>query len=129
MQPKILLVDDSSTTLLMEEMLLREYTKFDVLLARDGKEAVERALAEQPSLVLMDVIMPKMDGFTACREMRRHEKLRNIPIILITSRGEPQNIEKGFESGCNDYLTKPIQSHELIQMVNQYLAAEGAISG
>ena len=129
MQPKILLVDDSSTTLLMEEMLLREYTKFDVVLARDGKEAVERALAEQPSLVLMDVIMPKMDGFTACREMRRHEKLRNIPIILITSRGEPQNIEKGFESGCNDYLTKPIQSQELIQIVNQYLSAEGAISG
>ncbi|HET6843723.1 MAG TPA: response regulator [Candidatus Angelobacter sp.] len=129
MQPKILLVDDSSTALLMAEMLLREYTKFDVVLARDGKEAVDRALAEQPSLVLMDVIMPKMDGFTACREMRRHEKLRNIPIILITSRGEPQNIEKGFESGCNDYLTKPIQSQELIQIVNQYLAAEGAISG
>jgi CheY-like chemotaxis protein len=129
MQPKILVVDDSSTTLLMEEMLLREYTKFDVVLARDGREAVDKALAEQPNLVLMDVIMPKMDGFAACREMRRHEKLRNIPIILITSRGEPQNIEKGFESGCNDYMTKPIQSQELIQMVNQYLAKEGAISG
>ncbi len=126
MPTKILIVDDSSTTLLMEEMLLKKYTNFEVLQARNGQEAVEMALAEQPSLILMDVIMPKMDGFAACREMRRQEKLREIPIILVTSRGEPQNIEMGFESGCSDYLTKPIESQELLQMVNGYLAAEKA---
>jgi CheY-like chemotaxis protein len=124
MQPKILIVDDSSTALLMEEMLLKKYTKFDLIVARNGQEAVEKAIAEQPSLILMDVVMPKMDGFAACREMRRHEKLRGVPIILVTSRGEPYNVEKGFESGCNDYLTKPIDSQELIQMVNGYLAVE-----
>ena len=126
MPPKILIVDDSNTTLLMEEMLLKKYTNFDVVLARDGQEAVRKALAEQPSLILMDVVMPKMGGFAACREMRRQEKLRDVPIILVTSRGEPDYVETGFECGCNDYLTKPIDSNELIQMVNGYLAVEKA---
>ena len=121
MPPKILIVDDSSTTLLMEEMLIKKYTKFDVVLARDGREAIAKALSEHPSLILMDVVMPKMDGFAACREMRRQASLEKVPIILLTSRGEPENVEAGFESGCNDYLTKPIQSEELIQMVNGYL--------
>jgi len=126
MPPKILIVDDSNTTLLMEEMLLKKYTNFDVVLARDGQEAVRRALAEKPSLILMDVVMPKMGGFAACREMRRQEKLRDVPIIMVTSRGEPDYVETGFECGCNDYLTKPIDSNELIQMVNGYLAVEKA---
>jgi CheY-like chemotaxis protein len=124
MRPKILIVDDSVTTLLMEEMLLKKYTNFDVVQARNGQEAVKVALEEQPSLILMDVVMPKMDGFAACREMRRQEKLKKVPIILVTSRGEPQNVEAGFESGCNDYLTKPIDSNELLQMVNGYLGVE-----
>ena len=126
MPAKILIVDDSSTTLLMEEMLLKKYTNFQVVQARNGQEAVETALIEQPNLILMDVIMPKMDGFTACREMRKRPELHETPIILVTSRGEPQNVEMGFESGCSDYLTKPIESQELLQMVNGYLAAEKA---
>jgi len=121
---KILIVDDSRTTLLMEEMLLKQYTKFDVILAHNGQEAVQKALAELPSLILMDVVMPKMGGFAACREMRRQEKLRNVPIIMVTSRGEPDYVESGFECGCNDYLTKPINCNELIQLVKGYLAVE-----
>ena len=124
MRPKILIVDDSMTTLLMEEMLLKKYTNFDVVQASNGQEAVKVALEELPSLILMDVVMPKMDGFAACREMRRQEKLKKVPIILVTSRGEAENVEKGFESGCNDYLTKPIESNELVQMVNGYLGVE-----
>jgi CheY-like chemotaxis protein len=108
MNPKILLVDDSSTTLLMEQMLFDKYTKYNLITARDGQEAVQKAAAEEPDLILMDVVMPKMDGFDACREMRKLEKLRRVPIILVTSRGEPVNVETGFASGCNDYLTKPI---------------------
>ena len=126
MPAKILIVDDSSTTLLMEEMLLKKYTNFDVVQARNGQEAVEMALIEQPDLILMDVIMPKMDGFTACREMRKRKELRQTPIVLVTSRGEPQNVEMGFESGCSDYLTKPIESQELLQMVNGYLTTRKA---
>ena len=122
---KILLVDDSSTTLLMEEMLFREHTEYGLVLARDGEEAVQKAITEQPNLILMDVIMPKMNGFEACREMRRHAALNRVPIIMVTSRGESCNVEQGFESGCNDYVTKPINGVELIEMVNGYLTGEG----
>lgn len=126
MNPKILLVDDSSTTLLMEQMLFDRYTKYNLVTARDGHEAIQKALAEEPDLILMDVVMPKMDGFDACREMRKLKKLQRVPIILVTSRGEPTNVEIGFASGCNDYLTKPINGRELLEMVNAYLEAEKA---
>lgn len=122
---KILLVDDSSTTLLIEEMMLREHTQYELVLARDGEEAVEKAIAEQPNLILMDVVMPRMNGFDACREMRRHEALRKVPIIMVTSRGESYNVEQGFESGCNDYVTKPIDGAELVEIVNGYLMTQG----
>ena len=123
MEQKILLVDDSSTTLLMEEMLFRQHTNYALVLARNGEEAVQTAIAETPSLVLMDVIMPKMDGFAACREMRKHASLKRVPIIMVTSRGESCNVEEGFESGCNDYVTKPINGAELVEIVNGYLQA------
>lgn len=124
MEKKILLVDDSSTTLLMEEMLFREHTRYELVLARDGEEALEKAIAEQPNLILMDVIMPKMNGFDACREMRKCAGLNRVPIIMVTSRGESGNVEQGFESGCNDYVTKPINGAELIQIVNGYLGTQ-----
>jgi DNA-binding response OmpR family regulator len=124
MSAKILLVDDSSTTLLMEQMLFTQYTKYGLILARDGHEAIQKAVAEQPDLILMDVIMPKMDGFSACREMRKLEKLQRVPIILVTSRGERRNVEMGFASGCNDYLTKPIDGHELLEVVSAYLGGQ-----
>ena len=124
MEKKILLVDDSSTTLLMEEMLFREHTKYELVVARNGEEAVQTAIAETPSLILMDVIMPKMDGFTACREIRKHATLKRVPIIMVTSRGESWNVEEGFESGCNDYVTKPFNVAELIEIVNGYLMGQ-----
>jgi len=124
LEKKILLVDDSSTTLLMEEMLFREHTNYELVVARNGEEAVRTALAEIPSLILLDVIMPKMDGFAACREMRRHAALKRVPIIMVTSRGESCNVEQGFESGCNDYVTKPINGAELIEIVNGRLMGQ-----
>ena len=124
MEKKLLLVDDSSTTLLMEEMLFRTHTKFQLVMARNGEEAVRKALAEMPSLILMDIVMPKMNGFAACREIRKHPALKRVPIIMVTSRGESWNVEEGFESGCNDYVTKPFNAAEIIQIVNGYLMGQ-----
>jgi len=122
MVAKILLVDDSSTTLLMEEMLFKQAAKYDVVTARNGKEAVAKALSEKPDLILLDIVMPIMNGFEACREIRKHEPLRRVPIILVTSRGELGNVETGFECGCNDYVTKPIRPEELLELVYGYLS-------
>jgi len=117
---KILLVDDSKTSLFMESMILKN-GHYDLVTAVDGREAVDKALAEKPDLIVMDVVMPHMTGFEACRELRRLEATRDIPIILVTTRGEGENVEAGFESGCNDYVTKPVDGLELLSKVRSQL--------
>jgi CheY-like chemotaxis protein len=113
---KILVVDDSKPALFMESMILRNGRYF-VINARDGVEAVEKAVAELPDLILMDVDMPRKTGLDACRELKRGDATRHIPIILVTSRGEGEAVERGFESGCDDYLTKPFDALELLSKV------------
>jgi len=128
MKVKVLLVDDSSTALLMEETLFKKHTSYGVVTARNGEEGVQKAVAEKPDLILMDVVMPKMDGFAACREIRRQEGLKSVPIVMVTSRGEPANVETGYQSGCNAYLTKPICANELLEMVQMLLGYDGNVS-
>ena len=121
MRAKVLLVDDSNTALLMGEMVFKEHTPYEVVTARDGEEGVRKALTEKPDLILLDVVMPKMDGFTACQKMRTLKSLETVPIVMVTGRGEPANVETGYRCGCNAYLTKPIDAHELLEMVRMFL--------
>jgi CheY-like chemotaxis protein len=125
---KLLLVDDSNTALLMEQMILRNRKNFHLLIAHDGVEAVEKTLTEMPDLIVMDVVMPRMTGIEALRHIRAHEATQHIPIILVTTRGEPENVEIGYASGCNDYVTKPITGSELISKIDDLIGAEqGAV--
>jgi CheY-like chemotaxis protein len=117
---KVLLVDDSSTALMIEKMLLAK-SSYDCVTARDGLEAIEKARSERPDVILMDVVMPNMTGVEACRELRRAESTKEIPIILVTTRGENQNVEAGFASGCSDYVTKPINGPELMTKLRSLL--------
>jgi len=117
---KILLVDDSKTVLLMEQMILKK-VPYQTLLASSGAEALLKAESLLPDLILMDVVMPNMTGFEAVRELRRREATKAIPVIMITTRGEGENVAAGFESGCNDYLTKPIDSAVLLAKIRDYL--------
>ncbi len=117
---KILLVDDSSTVLLMEKMILSKHD-YELVLARDGQECVEKAVAERPDLILLDVVMPRMDGFEACRKLRELEETRAIPVIMVTTRGELVSVESGYSSGCTDYVTKPINGLELLAKVRSCL--------
>jgi len=121
MAKKVLLVDDSTTTLMMEEMILKQRTAYETVTAKDGLDAIARAVEVTPDLVLMDVVMPRMNGFEACKRMRLENSLRNTPIILVTTRGEEEYVEAGFQSGCNDYITKPINSRELVTLLHSYL--------
>jgi CheY-like chemotaxis protein len=122
MRKKILLVDDSNTILMMEKMVLRN-TPYEVVTASNGEEAIARALTERPDLILMDVVMPKMNGFEACRRLREQESTRHVPVIMVTTRGEAENVEAGFESGCNDYITKPIDTVELLTKLRDQLGS------
>ena len=121
---KVLLVDDSNTALLMGETVFKQHTSCQVLTARDGHEAVQKALAEKPDLILLDIVMPKMDGFQACQEMRKYDSLKNVTIIMVTSRGEPANVANGYRCGCNAYLTKPINAKELLEIVDVFLSTD-----
>jgi CheY-like chemotaxis protein len=120
MRKRILLVDDSSTALMLERAILAQ-RDVDLSIARDGAEAVAKAVAEVPDLILMDVVMPKMDGFEACRRIREEPRTSAIPIIMVTTRGEPEHVEEGFASGCNDYVTKPIHQRELLEKLGALL--------
>ena len=119
---KILLVDDSSTVILMEKMILSK-SPYDIVVAKDGQEGVEKAASERPDLILMDVMMPRMTGFEACKRLRAQKNTAAIPVILVTTRGEEASVKSGFDSGCNDYVTKPINGGELLSKVRGFLGA------
>jgi CheY-like chemotaxis protein len=117
---KVLLVDDSSTTLMLERLIL-SHTPYDIITAKDGVEAVEKSRADSPDLIVMDLVMPRMGGFEACLQIREHEATRSIPIIVVTTRGESQNREAGFANGCSDFVTKPLNSVELLSKLRNFL--------
>ena len=125
MKKKILLVDDSSTVILMEKMILSK-GPYEIVTARDGVEGVAKAKSEQPDVILLDVMMPNLDGLSACAAIRAEETTAHIPIIMVTTRGEEHNIETAFRNGCTDYVTKPINGLELLTKLNNILGLAAA---
>lgn len=120
MAKKILLVDDSNTVLLMVRLILSQ-GRYELFTARNGREGVERAREERPDLILMDVVMPEMNGLDALVEIRKDAITRDIPVIMVTTRGEASSMETGYARGCNDYVTKPLHSNELLTKVRNLL--------
>ena len=118
---KILLVDDSSTSRMTARMLLAERGSYVLTSACDGVEGVEKAIAERPDLILMDIEMPRVNGLEACKLLKQNEVTRGIPVILLTMRGEESFVQRGFAVGCSDFLTKPVKEHELIAAIKTYL--------
>ena len=117
---KILLVDDSETVLQMEQMILAK-SSYELILARDGEEGVAKALTTQPDLILMDVVMPKMNGFEAMKQLRENAQTRSVPIVMVTSKAEAESMEAGYQTGCSDYIIKPIDHLELMTKVKNLL--------
>ena len=118
---KILLVDDSCTARLVNRMIFSQCSNYELVSASDGKEAVEKAHEERPDLILMDIVMPRMTGLEACRILKKDKQTQKIPIILLTTRGEEQYVQEGYASGCSDYLTKPVNDGELLDLLKAYL--------
>ncbi len=117
---KILLVDDSSTILMMERMILAKYG-YELTTANDGQEAIDKASREKPDLILMDVVMPKMNGLEAVRHIHGNTETSAIPVIMVTTRSEVNNVETAFHNGCTDYVTKPINSIDLVTKIRSCL--------
>jgi two-component system cell cycle response regulator len=116
MTARILIVDDvSANTRLLEAKLSAEY--YQVASAKDGFEALRMALDWQPDLILLDVMMPGMDGFECCRRLKEDPTTLHIPVVMVTALGEPAERLRGLESGADDFLTKPVEYETLMARV------------
>jgi two-component system, OmpR family, alkaline phosphatase synthesis response regulator PhoP len=125
--PRILLVDDEEDILeFVSYNLQRE--GFRVYSARNGLEAIEMAGKVKPDLVILDVMMPEMDGIAACEEIRKLPSCKNVVIAFLTARGEDYSQIAGFEAGADDYITKPVRPKVLISRVKALLKRSGGVS-
>lgn len=119
--PTILIVDDTPANLGVVAESLEGYG-YRVLVAQDGEEGLQRAILVQPDLILLDVMMPELDGFEVCRRLKQQIKTRDIPVIFMTARTETCDKVTGFKAGAVDYVTKPLQIDEVIARVGMQLS-------
>jgi two-component system alkaline phosphatase synthesis response regulator PhoP len=117
---KILIADDEPNILISLEFLMKR-EGYEVLLARDGQEAMDVIARERPALVLLDVMMPIKSGFDVCCELRASEALRDTLVLMLTAKGRDTDVAKGLALGANAYMTKPFSTKELVQKVREML--------
>ena len=118
---KILIVDDSPVTVALFERMLSD-DRFLTIRSFDGLDALQKASSEHPDLILMDIMMPEMNGFEAARQLKANPRTRDIPIILITAMDEQENKLTGREAGAEDFIFKPVRRPELLARVNSMIA-------
>ena len=114
----ILIVDDTESNI---DILLELLNSYDVLVALDGSSAIEIANEDEIDLILLDIMMPEMDGFETCRVLKESDKTKDIPIIFITAKSDDDSIDKAYEIGGVDYVTKPFRPRELLTRVETQL--------
>jgi len=117
---KVLIVDDEPNVRRLSRTILSK--KFEVVEAEDGRQAVEIANAQKPDVILMDMMMPNMDGLTACYAIRNDPVTKSIPVIMVTAIGFELNIKLSQQMGANAYVTKPFTPKDLFDKIAQVLA-------
>ncbi len=118
---RLLVVDDTPANLQTLAAILKE-KGYQISVATNGRQALEVVARVQPALILLDVMMPEMDGFETCRRLKADEHSRDIPVIFLTAKTETTDIVQGFELGAVDYVAKPFNTHELLARVGTHLA-------
>jgi two-component system, OmpR family, alkaline phosphatase synthesis response regulator PhoP len=121
MAQRILIADDEENIVISLEFLMKR-EGFEVLIARDGEQALEMIRAELPDLVLLDVMMPKKSGFEVCQEIKTDPQLRTVKILMLTAKGRETEIAKGLALGADSYVTKPFSTKDLVERVRGMLA-------
>ena len=122
MGERILIVDDEPNIAASLEFLLQR-GGYDVRVAHNGEEALAQAEAFRPQLVLLDVMMPKLNGYEVCQRLRQGENGTRVKIVMLTARGREVDVEKGRALGADLYVTKPFSTRELVAQVRELLAA------
>ncbi|MGH3442164.1 MAG: response regulator transcription factor [Nitriliruptorales bacterium] len=119
----VLAVDDDPVILRLLEVNL-EMEGYSVVLANDGEEALVKAREHHPDLVLLDVMMPKKDGWSVAAAMREDPRLSDVPIVFLTARAQDTDIQKGTELGVSAYVTKPFDPIDLLELIEELVAAD-----
>ena len=120
MPKKILIVDDEVNIVISMEFLIKQ-AGYDLQIARDGTEALEKVASFEPDLILLDVMMPKINGFEVCRRVRANSNWRGIKIIMLTAKGREVEVTKGLALGADAYIIKPFSTKELMSEVKRIL--------
>ncbi len=117
---KILVVDDEPTIVrLMEFILARQ--GHEMIVAVNGEEALEKIKTHQPDLVLLDIMMPRIDGYEVAQKLRADPQTAALPIIMLSAKAQDEDIRRGVEVGVDEYITKPFTPDHLVHVVSQYL--------
>ncbi|HAN65370.1 MAG TPA: response regulator [Chitinophagaceae bacterium] len=119
---KILVVDDDPYILMSLEFLMKK-EGFDVKVARNGTEALDIIQQETPALVLLDIMMPDMDGYAICKHIKGNKKLQHIKVVFLSAKSKESDIQKGYDLGASLYVTKPFSTRDLMKKVRELLAA------
>jgi DNA-binding response OmpR family regulator len=117
---KILVAEDERDIRDLIAYVLK-YAGFEVEVAANGAEAVEKAPQVKPDLILLDVRMPRMTGYEACRQLKAMPEVQHVPVVFLSAKGQDNEIDEGLEVGAKDYILKPFAPDELIQQVQQIL--------
>lgn len=120
MGARILLVEDDAINLELLDFLVSD-AGYETILARDGLEGVEQARLERPDLIVMDILMPRMDGYEAARQIRKNPELENVPLIAVTALAMAGDREKIEQAGFDGYISKPIQIKYFLEQIETYL--------
>ena len=116
----VLVADDDPVILRLIQVNL-ELEGYNVLTANNGQEAVDQAAAEHPDLVILDIMMPRLDGYQACEQLKKNGETQAIPVIFLSAKAQQSDIEKGKSFGVADYLTKPFDPSELLEVVERHV--------
>ena len=122
MPRSVLVVDDEANILLSLEFLMKK-AGYDVRTARDGEEALAEMRKARPDLVLLDIMMPKRNGFDVCETIRANPEWKDVRVIMLTAKGRDAEREKGLAVGADDYITKPFSTREVVERVSGWLGA------
>jgi DNA-binding response OmpR family regulator len=122
----LVLVADDDTDVRELVVFRLERAGYRVVTAQDGKEALDLAIERRPDVCLLDVMMPHLDGYEVTEQLREHEELAAVPVVLLTASVQPAAVTKGFESGADDYIKKPFSPQELLTRVEAALSADAA---
>ncbi len=120
---KIMVVEDAKNIILVLEKSLKN-AGYDVVTARDGLEAIEKAQSSAPNLILLDILIPKMNGFLVFEALQDDPKTEEIPVVFISAKAEKEDLEKAISMGAKDYLIKPIKQEDLLETVEKYIKGE-----